>query len=88
MAAPEKLTLHLAPEAAGALREAVAAGEYATAEAAAEAAVRQWAEQRALFGFTREELGALSRAGLDSGPSRLASMDEVKAEARRRLGRG
>jgi len=40
---------------------------------------------RRVLGYSAEELRALVQEGLDSGPSPYASMDEVKAEARRRL---
>jgi antitoxin ParD1/3/4 len=47
--------------------------------------VREWKERRDLLGYTADELRELVQAGIDSGPSSLVSMADVKAEARRRL---
>jgi len=85
MATVEKITIALTPEMAGFVRRAVDAGEYASTSEAIRDAVREWQERRDLLGYTVEELRGLVQAGLDSGPSRHATMAEVKAEARRRL---
>ncbi len=45
-------------------------------------------DRRALHGYTVEEMRALWEAGLASGPSRLADLDALKAEGRRRLAGG
>lgn len=75
----------LAPELVDAVNAAVAAGDYASpAEAVAEA-VREWAERRDNFGYTIEELRELVQEGIDSGPGRYDTMDDLKAEARRRF---
>jgi len=42
-------------------------------------------ESGELFGYTIEELRDLVKEGLASGPSSLLSMEEIKAEARRRV---
>jgi antitoxin ParD1/3/4 len=42
-------------------------------------------EERELFGYTLDELRALVEEGDDSGLSRLGSMEEIRAEARRRF---
>jgi len=47
--------------------------------------LRLWKERRDLFGYTIEELRALVQEGIDSGPGRFSSMEEIKAEAQRRL---
>ncbi len=85
MATVEKITIALTPEMAGFIRGAVAAGEYASTSEAIRDAVREWKERRDLLGYTVEELRGLVREGLESGPSHRASMEEVKAEARRRF---
>ena len=46
-------------------------------------ALRQWKDRRDLFGYMIEELRRLVQEGIDSGPGRFASMDEIKAEARK-----
>lgn len=48
-------------------------------------ALRQCKDRRDLHGYTVEELRKLVQEGIDSGPGRFASIDEIKAEARRRL---
>jgi antitoxin ParD1/3/4 len=81
----EKMTIALTPEMAGFVRRAVSAGEYASTSEAIREAVREWKERRDLLGYSIEELRELVQQGIDSGPSQLASMEEVKTEARRRF---
>lgn len=85
MATVEKITIALTSEMAGFVRSAVDAGEYASTSEAIREAVREWKERRELLGYTVEELRALVQEGIDSGPSKRATMAEVKAEARRRF---
>ncbi len=85
MATVEKITIALTQEMAGFIRGAVDSGEYASTSEAIREAVREWKERRDLLGYTVDELRDLVREGLESGPSSRVSMDEVKAEARRRL---
>jgi antitoxin ParD1/3/4 len=80
----DKRSITLSPELAAAVDDVVAAGEYASASEVVRDALRQWKERRDLFGYTLEELRALVQEGIDSGPGKFASMDEIKAEARRR----
>ncbi len=85
MATVEKITIALTPEMAGFVRNAVDAGEYASTSEAIRDAVREWKERRDLLGYTAAELHELVQEGIDSGPSLLRTMADVKAEARRRL---
>jgi len=85
MSTVEKITIALTREMAGFVRNAVETGEYASTSEVIRDAVREWKERRDLLGYTVEELRGLVQEGLASGPSEYASMDEVKAEARRRL---
>lgn len=85
MATVEKITIALTREMAGFVRNAVDTGEYASTSEVIRDAVREWKERRDLLGYTVEELRGLVREGLESGPSALPSMAEVKAEARRRF---
>ncbi len=80
----DKRSITLSPELAAAVDDVVAAGEYASASEVVRDALRQWKERRDLFGYTLDELRALVQEGIDSGPGRYASMDEIKVEARRR----
>jgi antitoxin ParD1/3/4 len=75
----------LKPELAAFVEEAVASGEYGSGEAVVEEALRDWKERRDNHGYTLAELRRLVQEGIDSGPGRFHSMDEIKAEARRRL---
>ena len=85
MGVVEKITIALTAEQAGFVRSVVEAGEYASTSEAIREAVREWKERRDLLGYTVEELRGLVQEGHASGPSSLASMSEVKAEARRRF---
>ncbi len=85
MASVEKITIALTPEMARTVREAVESGEFASTSEAIRDAVRQWKERRDLVGYTVNELRELAQEGIESGPSRHASMDDIKAEARRRF---
>lgn len=81
----DKRSITLSTELAAAVDDAVTAGEYASASEVIRDALRLWKERRDLFGYTLEELRALVQEGIDSGPGQYATMDEIKAEARRRL---
>jgi len=85
MATVEKITVALTQEQASFLRSAVDAGEFASTSEAVRDAVREWKERRDLLGYTVDELRRMAEMGLASGPSRLNTMTDVKAEARRRL---
>lgn len=80
----DKRSITLSPELAAVVDDAVAAGEYASASEVVRDALRQWKDRRDLFGYTLEELRVLVQEGIDSGPGKFTSMDEIKAEARRR----
>jgi antitoxin ParD1/3/4 len=85
MATVEKITIALTREMAGFVRGAVDTGEYASTSEVIRDAVREWKERRDLLGYTVEELRSLAQEGLESGPSKYKSINDVKAEARRRL---
>lgn len=87
MAKVEKITIALTSEMAGSVRMAVESGDYASASEVVREAVREWRERRELLGFTVEELRQSAEEGIASGPGSLATMADVKAEARRRMGR-
>ena len=81
----DKRNITLSSELAAAVDDVVAAGEYASPSEVIGDALTQWKERRDNFGYTIEELRALVQEGIDSGPGRFSSMDEIKAEARNRL---
>jgi len=69
MANVEKVSVALTPEMAAMLREAVAAGEYASASELMREALREWKERRVARQRAIEELGRLWDAGIASGPA-------------------
>ena len=81
----EKVSIALTPEMAAAVRQAVESGDYASNSEIVREALRDWKLKRALQQQEVEELRRLWQEGLHSGPSRLAGMADLKAEARRRL---
>jgi antitoxin ParD1/3/4 len=85
MGTVEKITVSLTPEMAEQIRTAVKSGEFASTSEVIRDAMREWKERRDLFGYTLEELRALAREGIDSGPSSRQSMAEIIEEARRQF---
>ena len=77
--------IDLSPDMEERVNEAVSQGEYHSASEIVDEALRMWSEKRENFGYTLNELRALVNAGIESGPGRFASIDDIKAEARRRL---
>lgn len=66
---------------------AVARGEFASESDAIRDAVAEWHTQRMVEAVGVEELRRLWREGLESGSGRSLSIDDIKAEARRRFAR-
>lgn len=64
---------------------AVQCGEYASENDAVLGAVAEWRVQRLAETIGVEELRHLWQEGVDSGPGRSISVEEIKAEARRRI---
>ena len=86
MANVEKLSIALTPDMAAIVRQAVESGDYASASEVIRDALRDWKLRRALGQEMVLELRRLWQEGLDSGPAAPLDMDEIKREARRRLG--
>jgi antitoxin ParD1/3/4 len=80
----QKISVALTPEFMALLKEAVDSGEYTSASEVIRDALRHWKERRAHQDLSTEELRALWQRGVESGPGRFASIDEIKKEARRR----
>jgi antitoxin ParD1/3/4 len=70
MSKVEKLSIALPAEMLAEIRDAVAAGEYASTSEAIRDALRGWSERRALAGYSIDELRALWDTGVKSGPAR------------------
>ena len=71
---------------AEAVNKAVADGDFANANDAILAALRDWKESREQFGLDSGNLGALWDIGIASGKGKFQSADEIIAEAKRRSG--
>ena len=76
--------IDLSPDMEKLVDEAVSSGEYDSASDVVDEALRMWRERRDNFGYTLGELRALVKSGIESGPGRFTSIDEIKTEARRR----
>ena len=82
----DKRSIILSPDLAAAIDGAVEAGEYASDAEAIDDALREWKERRDNHGYTIAELRRLIQEGIDSGPGKFSSIDEIKEEARKRFG--
>ena len=80
----QKISVALTPEFMAMLKEAVESGEYTSASEVIRDALRHWKERRTCHELSAEELRPLWQRGVESGPGRFASIDEIKKEARRR----
>jgi antitoxin ParD1/3/4 len=81
----QKISVALTPEMLSMLKEAVESGEYTSTSEVIRDALRSWKARRAMHEQEVEELRRLWDEGLKSGEGRFSSIDEIKAEARRRL---
>lgn len=81
----QKISVALTPEMLAMLKEAVESGEYTSTSEVIRDALRSWKARRALQEREVEELRRLWDEGINSGEGRFSSIDEIKAEARRRL---
>jgi antitoxin ParD1/3/4 len=82
---PRTLEVSLPDDLAAEVASAVRRGEYASESDAVLGAVAEWRVQRVAEMVGVEELWRLWREGVDSGPGRSMSVEEIKAEARRRF---
>lgn len=80
MGAIERITVTLPAEMAATLRSTVEGGEYATTSEIVREALRDWSKARDADRRELEELRAMIREGIDSGPGVPA--EEVYAELR------
>jgi len=82
---PRTLEVSLPDDLAAEVASAVQRGEYGSESEAVLGAVAEWRVQRVAEMIGVEELRRLWREGVDSGPGRSMSVEEIKAEARRRF---
>ena len=83
----EKLSVALTPEMMAMVRAAVERGDYASTSEVIRDALRGWGAEQKQREAALAELRALIEEGIDSGPGKYASLDEIKREARKRLGK-
>lgn len=81
----QKISVALTPEMLAMLKEAVESGEYTSTSEVIRDALRSWKARRAMREREVEELRRLWDEGIKSGKGRFTSIEEIKAEARRRL---
>lgn len=82
MATVEKISIALSPDLAATVRDAVAAGKYASASEVVREALRDWQLRNE---FRKAELARLRKAwrdGIESGPPQPLDMEAVKTSAR------
>ncbi|MGH6848285.1 MAG: ribbon-helix-helix domain-containing protein [Methylocella sp.] len=82
---PRRLEVSLPDELAADIASAVQRGEFVSESDAVLGAVAEWRVQRLAETIGVEELRRLWQEGVDSGPGRSKSIEEIKAEARRRF---
>jgi antitoxin ParD1/3/4 len=80
-----KRSIDLASDMDKLVSDAVRRGDYSSASEVVDEALRLWSEKQDNFGYTLAELRALVNAGIESGPGKHASIEDIKAEARSRL---
>jgi antitoxin ParD1/3/4 len=80
----EKVSIALTEELAETVRAAVASGDFASSSEVVRAALREWRDRRERARAEVERIRQLWQEGIESGPGRFASVEEMKAEARRR----
>ena len=81
----QKASVALTPEMLAMLKEVVESGEYTSTSEVIRDALRGWKARRAVHEMEVEELRKLWNEGIESGTGRFSSIDDIKAEARRRL---
>jgi antitoxin ParD1/3/4 len=79
------LQLSLPDDLAAEISAAVSRGEYACETDAILGAVEEWRAQRQFEAISEEELRRLVQEGIDSGPGRYETFEDIRAEARRRF---
>jgi antitoxin ParD1/3/4 len=63
----ERLSIELTPELSQSIEEAIASGEFASADEVVQSALATWQSSRLIYGYTVEELTALIDEGENSG---------------------
>ena len=85
MANVEKISVALPPELVAMVREAVGSGEYASASEVIREALRDWRLRQSLREAELQRLRQAWKEGVDSGPSAIFDVDDIKQKARARF---
>ncbi len=80
----EQITVGVPTDLAQALSDAVAAGEFPSADEAIAGFISEWRAARENFGLSNEQMRQLLDAGVASGKGRFQTADAIIAEAHRR----
>lgn len=83
----QKVSVALTPEMLAMLKEVVDSGDYTSTSEVIRDALRGWKARRTVHEMEVQELRRLWNEGIASGVGQFESIDEIKAEARRRLKR-
>jgi antitoxin ParD1/3/4 len=82
MSKVQKISIALTPELNDLVQEAVSSGRYATSSEVVREALRDWSHYEKAKAQALANLKDLIQQGIDSGPGRFSSIDEVIAEAK------
>ena len=85
MANVEKVSVALTQEMAAFVRQTVESGEYASNSEIIREALMEWKERKDAEASKAEALRSLWQEGIDSGPGRFETIEEIIKEAKRRL---
>ena len=85
MANVEKVSVALTQEMAAFVRQTVESGEYASNSEIIREALMEWKERKDAEASKVEALRSLWQEGIDSGPGRFETIEEIIKEAKRRL---
>jgi len=85
MSKVQKISIALTHDMAQTVKSAVKQGEYGSASEAVREALRDWSEKRAKKQAELKYLRKLWKEGIESGPGKFNSIEEIIAEADRQL---
>jgi antitoxin ParD1/3/4 len=82
MSKVQKISIALTPELNDIVQEAVASGRYATSSEVVREALRDWSHYEKAKAQALTNLQGMIQQGIDSGPGRFLSTDDIIAEAK------
>jgi antitoxin ParD1/3/4 len=84
MSKVQKISIALTPELNEMVQEAVASGQYATSSEVVREALRGWKSYEKAKAQALTHMREMIQKGIDSGPGRFSSIDEIISEAKER----